>query len=159
MKRLFIVTSLLMALTAVQAAPQHYFYFLVGQSAVNVEFNYDQVTFDTPMNASELANFRKAHQATWETIFIRELNEELEDSRIIASQNAAADYTIRVAPTKANKYGFLRATVTFLDKQGAVVKTLDVRGEREHHYGITESYMDSMKELGENLGDIIDDGM
>ncbi len=159
MKRLLIITGLLTTLVAAQAAPQHFFYFLIGQPQVNVEFDYNQVRFDTPMSATELANFRKAHQATWETIFIRELNEELEDARIIATQGAQAEYTIRIVPTKANKYGFLRATVTFVDKTGAAVKTLEIRGEREHHYGLTESYMDSMKELGEELGDIIDDGI
>ncbi len=159
MKRLLIIAGLLTTLVAAQAAPQHFFYFLVGQPQVNVEFDYSQVHFDTPMNAAELANFRQAHQATWENIFVRELDEELEEARIRAIQGAKADYTIRVAPTKATKHGFLRATVSFIDKNGAVVKTLAIRGEKEHHYGLTESYMDSMKELGEELGDIIDDGI
>ncbi len=159
MKRLLLLCATCLALTASCAAPKHYFYFLTGQSNVNVEFDYKQVRFDTPMNASELDNFRKAHQATWENIFIRELNEELEDVRIVAQQNTPANYTIQVTPTKATKHGFLRATVTFLDKEGTVLKTLDIRGEKERNRGLTESYMHSMKELGEELGDIIDDGI
>ncbi len=159
MKRLFFVASLLMALTATQAAPKHTFYFLVGQPQVNVEFNYDQVRFDTGMSATELANFRNAYQATWESLFVRELNEELEDRRLSARQNAKTDYTIRVTPTKATKHGFLRATITFLDKQGAAVKTLEIRTDKDHHYSLSESYIDSMKELGEELGDIMEEGL
>ncbi len=159
MKHLFILASLCTVLAAVQAAPHHTFYFLIGQPQVNVEFNYDQVRFETGMTAAELANFRKAYQGTWESLFVRELNEELEDARITARQNAVADYTIRVTPTKATKHGFLRATVTFLDKQNAVVKTLEIRTDKDHHHTLTESYLDSMKELGEELGDIMEEGM
>ncbi len=159
MKRFMLVASLMMALTAASAAPRHTFYFLVGQPTVNVEFNYEQVRFETVMTAAEVANFRKAYQDTWETLFVRELNEELEDARTIAQRGVKADYTIRVIPTKVTKSGFTRATIMFLDKQGATVDVLDIRIDRDYHYTLSGAYIDSMKELGEELGDIMDDGM
>ncbi len=159
MKRLFFVASLLMALTAAEAAPKHTFYFLVGQQQVNVEFNYDKVRFEIGMSPTELSSFRKAYEGTWESLFVRELNEELQEVHLTAHQHAKTDYTIRVTPTKATQYGFLRATVSFLDKNGAVVKTVDIRTDKDHHYSLTESYIDSMKELGEELGDLMEEGM
>ncbi len=159
MKRFMLITSLLMALTAANAAPRHTFYFLVGQPTLNVEFDYDQVRFETNMSAAELDNFRKAYQETWETLFVRELNEELEDTRIHVQKNAVADYTVRVVPTKATKHGFTRATIMFFDKNKTAVKSFDIRVEKDYYYSLSDSYIDSMKELGEELGDIMDDGM
>ncbi len=159
MKRIMLVVSLIMALTAASAAPHHTFYFLVGQPMVNVEFDYNQVHFETNMNDAEIANFRKAYQGTWETLFVRELNEELEDARIRAKQGAQTEYTIRVIPTKATKYGFTRATVMFFDKQGTAIKSLHIRTDKDAHNTLSDTYIDSMKELGEELGDIMEDGL
>ncbi len=159
MKQFMLVAGLMMALTAANAAPQHTFYFLVGQPMVNVEFDYNQVNFETNMNDTELANFRKAYQGTWETLFVRELNEELEDARIRVKQSAQTEYTIRVIPTKATKYGFTRATVMFFDKQGTAIKSLNIRIDKDVHHTLSDAYIDSMKELGEELGDIMEDGL
>ncbi len=159
MKRLMLIASLFMTLAAANAAPKHTFYFLVGQPTVNVEFDYEQVRFETNLNSAELADFRKAYQGTWEALFVRELNEELEDVRLQAKQNVKAEYTIRVIPTKATKYGFTRATVMFFDKNGTPAKSIDIRTDKDNHYTLADAYIDSMKELGEELGDIMEDGM
>ncbi len=159
MKRLLFVAGLLMTLTAANAAPKYTFYFLVGQPTVNVEFNYDQVRFDTNLNSAELANFRKAYQGTWESLFVRELNEELEDAHLYARQNAKTEYTIRVIPTKATKHGFMRATVVFFDKNGTPIQSLNIRTDKDAHYTLSSAYIDSMKELGEELGNIMEEGM
>ncbi len=160
MKRLLIFASLItMLTTGATAAPRNTFYFLIGQQNINIEFKYDNVRFNTGMTDTELTNFRNAYQPQWEKAFIHELNDELEDFQMIVQRNPNATYTIQVIPTQTSSYGFTHATIQIIDKQGAVIHTIQLKERAEREHSIIESYIDSMQELGEQLGNIIGKGL
>ncbi len=159
MKRLLMLSSLCLVLVAAYAAPRNTFYFLHGQKQVNVVFNYDNLRFDISLSPTELTSFRNAYQAIWEQAFVRELTDELEETGITATQNAPElPYTIVVHPTKASRFGFTQADVQIRNAKG-VVKNLSIRGEKDFEHSLRETYVDSMEELGGELGDILERGL
>ncbi len=155
MKRFMLLASLLMALTAANAnCSKHRFYFLIGQPQVNIEFNYDQVKLDKTFPTDNLANFREL----WEMAFIRELNNRLEEAPFVLMPGAESDYTFRITPTEATKYGFRRVLVTVFDEDGRPMKMVELRTSPNYHIKVIDRYVDSMEDMGKRLGKMIDKG-
>ncbi len=160
-KILLMLTAAMLTLTACQQKES--FDFLLGENNIAVDFSYNEVTFeDTKAQQLYTQAFDAKHEA-WETAFVRELNDDLEDIFLTAHRYsptvADSSYIFVVEINEVCTKGFTQATVRVLDKKGVEQQTLRIKAKKELGESFTEAVFDSLEDLADDLGDYIKRGI
>ena len=89
-------------------------YFLLGQSNINVEFNYEH----TKLVSISYQNFialKNAVGAEWENLFLEELNDELEDEDMIFGDFPESPYLMLCHVVSISDNGTIRLDIRFIN--------------------------------------------
>ena len=132
-------------------------YFLLGQSNINVEFNYEH----TKLVSISYQNFialKNAVGVEWENLFLEELNDELEDEDMIFGDFPESPYLMLCHVVSISDNGTIRLDIRFINTNTLEERMKLVITGRGGMYGSFSNLIgDGMSRCGENLGDYIDE--
>ncbi|MBO5086756.1 MAG: hypothetical protein J6B65_05915 [Paludibacteraceae bacterium] len=140
------------------AQKQENLYFLYRQKQINITFDYTWFEIHGVSDTTK-KDMIEAFSNIWNDCFIKDLNEELEDTDVTIGNFPDANYTIFVQIISFNSVGKMKTIVNIIDTETLDEKcTFTVYGQGGL-VGISHPNLikDGMEHCGENLGEIIED--
>lgn len=157
MKRLFYTIAFCLFTTiSVLADPM---YFLFGKDKINVQFDFSNTVVEG-MSVRDFQDLSKVAELMWVRLFMDELNEEVEDDKLVFGDYPESSFMILCHVVSISTNGSTQLDVRFIDTETLEErKKIMIYGRGGIFGSFANLVGDAMKRCGENLGEIVHDGM
>lgn len=156
MRKFLVLIFLLVGICQSYADPM---FFLLGKGNINLELDFSNTIVDD-MQKRDFEDLTKAAEMMWYRLLIDELNEEVDEDNLIFGDFSDSSFTVLCHVVSISVNGSTQLDVRFVDTETLEErKKVQINGRGGVFGSFANLVGDAMKRCGENLGELIHDGL